>query len=233
VIGKSISHYTILDRLGEGGMGVVYKAEDTTLKRTVALKFLPHNLSAGGPERKRFLLEAQAASALNHPNVSTIYSIEEAEGESFIAMEFVDGVTVKQRIAEGGFQVPEAIEAALQAAEALREAITEFDRALLLTGRDPGVLAEKAHALAVAGRRDEALRMLGEIESQRTRRYVSPYHIADVHVGLGDHDAALEGLQKAFEDRCREMVLLKVEPRLDRLRSDPRFKKLLEQVGLE
>ena len=89
MIGQTISHYKILEQLGEGGMGVVYKAEDTKLKRTVALKFLSPHLVANEPVKKRFLHEAQAAAALDHPNISTIYEVHEAEGHTFMVMAFI------------------------------------------------------------------------------------------------------------------------------------------------
>ena len=123
-------------------MGVVYKAEDTRLKRMVALKFLPANLSAGGSERERFILEAQAASALNHPNVATVYAIDEENGESYIAMEYVDGETLKSRIARAGFQVREA----LQELEAAR-------RGLVLARAERAARHHQVDALAVPGRR--------------------------------------------------------------------------------
>ncbi len=122
MIGTTVSHYRILEKLGEGGMGVVYKAEDSKLKRTVALKFLPRGLEAQEPERARFLQEAQAASALNHPNVCTIYDISEYQNQQYIVMEYVDGVTLRDKIAERSLQMADCIAYAIQIGEALKEA---------------------------------------------------------------------------------------------------------------
>ena len=95
MIGKTISHYKILEKLGEGGMGVVYKAEDTKLERTVALKFLSLT-SIGEEEKKRFKREAKAAASLNHPNIATIFAIDEADGQMFIAMELIEGESLHE-----------------------------------------------------------------------------------------------------------------------------------------
>jgi Tol biopolymer transport system component/predicted Ser/Thr protein kinase len=120
MIGQTISHYKILEKLGEGGMGVVYKAEDTTLKRVVALKFLPQQVNASEMDKARFLLEAQAAASLNHPNICTIYGIEEHDGQVFIAMEFVDGMTLRQKA--GSLNQKQALEIGIFVAEGLAAA---------------------------------------------------------------------------------------------------------------
>lgn len=122
MIGKTISHYKILEKLGEGGMGQVYKAEDTKLKRVVALKFLPHHLVAGKSIKERFFHEARAASALNHPNIITIYDIHEEDGEVFLAMECVDGDLLSDKLKDGPLKQQELISIAIGIADGLNAA---------------------------------------------------------------------------------------------------------------
>jgi len=122
MIGKQILHYKILEKLGEGGMGVVYLAEDTKLKRQVAIKFLPHHISSNEEDRKRFEIEAQAAALLNHPNIATIYATEETDSEVFIVMEFIDGIELKDKIKSGPISTEETINIAIQIAKGLEAA---------------------------------------------------------------------------------------------------------------
>jgi serine/threonine protein kinase len=122
LVGTTLSHFSIVAKLGEGGMGVVYKATDTTLRRTVALKVLPANV-ASDPERRRlFLREARAAAAVTHPNLVTIYEVGEADGQVFLALDFIDGRTLRHALDDGRMSVDEALRIARDLARGMARA---------------------------------------------------------------------------------------------------------------
>ena len=184
MIGRTISHYKILSELGRGGMGVVYKAFDTKLERTVALKFLAAHLLQDEESRKRFHREAKAAAALSHPNICRVYEIDEVEGRTFIAMEFVEGESLDKRIEQGPLKIAEALDIAQQIARGLEAA---HEKKIVHRDIKPGnvIVDEKGHVTVM----DFGLALLTEGSKLTlldttvgTAAYMSPEQIQGMEV---------------------------------------------------
>lgn len=206
--GTVISHYKIMEKIGEGGMGVVYRAEDTRLKRHVALKFLPPHLTLDPEAKERFIQEAQAASALDHPNICTVHEIGETEdGRMYIAVACYEGQTLREKIERGPVKLAEAaVEKALELDDTLADAHTS-------AGWTKGF-----YHLDWAGAEAEYRRAI-----QLNPKYATAHHWYALHLAMtGRPDDAIAEAEIAQE----------LDPLFDSLRSDPRFTRLLEKAGL-
>jgi len=202
MIGKLISHYEILEELGHGGMGVVYKAKDTKLDRFVALKFLPPHLSQSEEEKKRFIHEAKAASALDHPNICTIYEINETEeGRMFIAMACYEGESLKDKIERGPLPIEEALDIAIQIAQGLAKAHSkkivhrDVKPANILITEDGQVKVVDFGLAKLAGR----TMLTKEGTTLGTASYMSPEQTQGASV---DHRADIWALGVALYSSC-------------------------------
>jgi eukaryotic-like serine/threonine-protein kinase len=143
LVGQTLSHYRIVARMGGGGMGIVYKAEDTRLRRPVALKFISEELSRDPEALSRFTREAQTASALNHPNICTVHDVGEQDGRSFIVMEYLEGMTLKDRVASGAMSLNTVLDVGIQIADALDAAHTA---GIVHTSNPPTCSSDRASA---------------------------------------------------------------------------------------
>ena len=184
MVGQTISHYRIVEKLGEGGMGVVYKAEDTTLERTVALKFLAQHLLNDEEAKERFLREAKAAAALDHPNICTVYEINEVDGKTFIAMAFLEGESLEDRIAQGPLSLKDALEIARQAADGLEAA---HEKGIFHRDIKPANIMVDSKGRATVmdfglARLTEASRLTKTNTAMGTVAYMSPEHAQGMEV---------------------------------------------------
>jgi serine/threonine protein kinase len=242
--GTKLGRYEIRSQLGAGGMGEVYLARDTKLDRKAALKILPAEVAADRNRMERFVQEAKAASALNHPNILTIHEIGSSptvrEGSStsaethFIATEFIDGETLRQRMQSMSIKLGEALDVAIQTASALEAAHAEgiIHRDIkpenVMVRRD-GIVNLGA-ACAQAGERGTAQKILKRL--QTSGEYVSPGELPVLYAALGEREKAFASLEKAYSAHDQQLQYLGVEPAFDSLRSDARFKDLLRRIGL-
>jgi len=197
-------------------MGVVYKAEDTNLKRTVALKFLSPQALGTAEDKTRFIHEAQSAAALNHPNICTAHEIDEYESQPFIAMEWIEGESLKDKIKSGPLP--------------LDDAIPELQRSVELSGRNPWMLSVLGSVFGMSGRTAEARAVLDELLERSKSEYVQSLHMAFAHLGVGEYDEAFSWLEKSYEDRDMYLIVLAFgDPNTDAVRDDPRYKALMER----
>jgi len=230
----TLSHYRIVSKIGAGGMGEVYLAQDTKLDRKVALKILPVDVASNRDRMDRFVREAKSAAALNHPNIAHMYEIGESEGTNFIAMEFIDGVTLREKIHRERTELGKLLRylIGLVRQEKNTEALAEAQERVDLSNRSNASLALLGNVYGRLGKQSEAQAVIKELEERYSKQQADGRDIAVIYVGLNDKDQAFARLEKAFQYHSHFLAGLRLEPLLDPLRSDPRWSDLQRRVGL-
>ena len=230
--GTTLGPYEIVSQLGQGGMGVVYQAHDPRLDRHVAIKLLPPDLTRDETAKQRFLQEAKAASALDHPNICTIHEINETDdGQLYLVMAHYEGETLKERIARGPLVLDDAIDIATQVGQGLAEAEAELHKA---QPTPPGChfsVGMLGYYYGRGGKTDDAQHLLTRLQDLSKTTYIPALSFGMTHIGMNDTDLAFDRLHQAYEERNGALCWLPVEPTYDPLRSDPRFHALLQRMN--
>jgi serine/threonine protein kinase len=214
--GYRLGPYEILAPIGAGGMGEVYKARDTRLHRTVAIKILPHDKLADADRKRRFLQEARAASALTHPNIVVLYDISNHKGMDFLVMEYVPGKTLKERIHAGALPASEVVRYGTQMASAVAAAHTA------------GIVHRDIKPANIMVTPESQIKVLEAAE--KAGNYVSPLEFAMVHFALGDTTEGIARMKDAVNEHSFNIGFYISDPVFDPVREDPEFAALMNEM---